>query len=78
MLKMRTIKGETIILNNGSETPFELSEAWAHIYYQAFIAIINNKRIGYRNPTLYPVKSLVPPTKRKVVKVFVLEPEEVR
>ena len=78
-LKMKTVNGKTVITRKGIKMSFDtLHEALEYVFYQRFIALVKDEPIGCANVTRYPVLSLLPPTKRKVVKVFVLESEEVR
>ena len=76
MLKFRKENDMYIITYNGREIFFQaMHDALEYIFYQKFFAVLEGKKISYRNDTLYPVKSLLPPTVSKTVKFFDLGAE---
>ena len=76
MLKFRKEKDMYIITYNGREIFFQaMHDALEYIFYQKFFAGLEGKKIGYRNDTLYPVKSLLPPVRSKVVHFYDLGAE---
>lgn len=77
MLKMITKAGKTTIIEDGKEMVFTLGEAWHYVGYRIFVALVQGKKISTHRDGLYPVRSLLPPTKRKVVKYYVLEEDAV-
>ena len=76
MLKFRKEKDMYIITYNGREILFQaLHDAIEYIFYQRFIALVSGKDIATHIYTLYPVRSLLPPTATKTVKFFDLGAE---
>lgn len=78
MLKVRSKDGVTVVTENG-ETKLigTLTDAVQYVAHELFIAQVSGKYTPTRLVTQYPVKSLLPPTKTKVVKVYILNEEAV-
>ena len=76
MYQIKTVKGVTTIYE-GESVKFmgTYSEALRHMFYLRFIALVDNKPTDTRITTLYPVRSLMPPLKAKIIKVYMLEEE---
>ena len=71
MLKFRKEKGMFIVKYDGREIIFPtMHDALEYIFYRKFMAFVAGEPIGYRNDTLYPVNSLLPPVVEKVAKFF--------
>lgn len=78
MLKMQSKNGVVTITDEQGAEKFSgtLSEAITYIFYLRFICLVKGERISTRIPnTAYPIKSLLPPTRRRIVKVYVLGKE---
>ena len=78
MFKTQTKNGVTTITDERGAEKFSgtLSEAITYIFYLRFICLVKCERISTRIPnTAYPVRSLLPPTRRRIVKVYVLGKE---
>lgn len=79
-MKLKTEKGDVVIIQNGKEINFaNISEAMAHVFYQKFLTLVKGKPIGVpMNDGRYPVRSLIPPLKKKVIYILDNDATEVR
>ena len=76
MLKFRKEKRKFIVEIDGREMAFNtLHDALEYVFYQRFIALVSGKDIATHIYTLYPVRSLQPPVRTKVVHFYDLGTE---
>ena len=75
-MKMRTEKGKTSITIEIALG--DIHEALEYVFMQRFMSLVKNEPIGVpMNDGRFPVRSLLPPTRKKVVNVYILDSEEV-
>lgn len=75
-LKLRSVRGTIIVEYDGREMIFPtMHDALEYIYYRRFMALVQDRPIGYHYHTIYPVDSLLPPVVEKVAKFYDLGAE---
>lgn len=76
MLKMETKEKVTTVRKDGKiKFIGTYREALEYVFYQRFIALVGGKNTTSKVKSLYPVLSLKPPLKKKVV--YILDEEAV-
>lgn len=78
MLKMHTKDGVTVVTENGRvEIEGTISDALQYVEHRRLLANVHGQSTTTRVDKTYFVRSLIPPTRKKTVTLYILDEEAV-